>query len=259
MKSRHAVLLTLLACLSLMPRQALAGDTVLISAAMSLRSAFEQIGARLAASEDGVRTVFNFGASADLAAQIHGGAAVDVFAAADAKEMDRLDTQGELMRGTRVDFAANRVVVVVPIASAAGISVFADLTSPAIARIAIANPKTAPAGRYAEEVFAGAGVAAAVRPKLILAENVRQVLDYVGRGEVDAGVVYATDAMIRAREVRVAAVAPEGSHRPAVYPIAVLKGSTHPEAAKGFVDAVRSEAGQAILARHGFTPVPVSP
>jgi molybdate transport system substrate-binding protein len=152
-------------------------------------------------------------------------------------------------------------VVVVPTASAPGITAFAGLASPAIARIAIANPKTAPAGRYAEEVFASAGVAAAVRPKLILAENVRQVLDYVGRGEVDAGVVYATDAMTRTRDVRVAAVAPEVSHRPAIYPIAVLKGSTHPEAAKAFVGAVRSEPGQALLARHGShrSSSPVTP
>lgn len=258
MKSRFAVLLPLLAFLALAPRQASAGDAILVSAAMSLRSAFEEIGAQLAAPEGGVQTVFNFGASADLAAQIQGGAPVDVFAAADAKEMDRLDTQGALLPGTRVDFAANRVVVVVPIASAAAVAAFADLASPAIARIAIANPKTAPAGRYAEEVFASAGVAAAVRPKLIFAENVRQVLDYMGRGEVDAGVVYATDAMTRAREVKVAAVAPDGSHRPAIYPIAVLKGSAHPEGARAFVAAVRSGPGQAILARHGFAPVPLT-
>ena len=84
------------------------------------------------------------------------------------------------------------------------------------------------------------------------------MLDYVARGEVDAGVVYATDAMTRPHEVTVAAVAPAGSHRPIVYPIAVIKGSTRREAAKAFLAAVRSEAGQAILARYGFVTAPTA-
>jgi molybdate transport system substrate-binding protein len=92
----------------------------------------------------------------------------------------------------------------------------------------------------------------------VFAENVRQVLDYVARGEVEAGIVYATDALARPGEVTVAAAAPAGSHQPVVYPIAVLKGSTHPQAAMAFLDAVRSEAGQAILARHGFKPAPAA-
>ena len=163
---------------------------------MSLKSAFEEIGALYATAAGGSRPAFNFGASGDLLAQIRGGAPADVFAAAAAKDMDVLEAEGRLLPGTRVDFAANEIVLIVPAASTAGVSSFADLAKPAVARIAIVNPKTGPAGRYAEEVFASAGIADAVRPKLVLAENVRQVLDYVARGEVDAGVVYATDAAI---------------------------------------------------------------
>lgn len=246
----------LVAPLALRPRSASAADATVVCAAASLKNAFEEIGALVASTNGGARPAFNFGASGDLLAQIRGGAPADVFTAAAAKDMDTLETAGALLAGTRVDFAANEVVLVVPAASTAAVSSFAELAQPGVARVAIVNPKTGPAGRYAEEVFASAGIAGAVRPKLVLAENVRQVLDYAAREEVDAGVVYATDALTRPLAVKVAAVAPAGSHQPVVYQIAVLKRSTDVQAARLFVAAVRSTAGLAILARHGFMPAP---
>jgi molybdate transport system substrate-binding protein len=236
------------------PARAAAADAIVVSAAASLRGAFEEIGA-LAAVAGAPAPAFNFGASGELLAQIRGGAPVDVYAAASPKDMDGLEAEGGLLPGTRVDFAANTIVLIVPAAAARAVSGFADLAGPGVARVAIANPKTSPAGRYAEEVFASAGIAAAVRPRVVIAETVRQVVDYVARGEVDAGVVYATDALARPRDVKVAAAAAGGSHEPVVYPVAVLRGSTHAEAARAFVAAVRSGAGQAILSRHGFTPI----
>ena len=250
--------LFLLGTLALQTRPASAAEAVLVSAAMSLKTAFEEIGALVASASGSSRPAFNFGASGDLLAQIRGGAPADVFAAAAVKDMDTLDAEGGLLPGTRFDFAANEIVLIVPAASDSGVSSFADLARPAIARIALVNPKTGPAGRYAEEVFASAGIADLVRPKLVFAENVRQVLDYVARGEVDAGVVYATDAMTRPQEVKAVAAAPAGSHKPVVYLIAVIKGSPRPEDAKAFLAAVRSEAGQAIFARYGFKSVPAS-
>lgn len=248
----------LLVCLALWPTPAAAADTIVVSAAMSLKSAFEEIGA-LSASVAGVsRPAFNFGASGDLLAQIRGGAPVDVFAAAAVKDMDALEAGGALLPGTRIDFAANEIVLIVPAGSKAGVSSFADLVKPAVARIAMVNPTTGPAGRYAAEVFASVRITDAVRPKLVLAENVRQVLDYTARGEVDAGVAYATDALTLPQEVTVVAVAPADSHTTIVYPIAVVKGSRHQAAARAFLATVRSEAGQTILGRHGFKPVPAA-
>lgn len=251
-----SALVLLLGTLALPPCTASAAEAVLVSAAASLKSAFDEIGALYATSAGGPGASFNFGASGDLMAQIKGGAPVDVFASAAAKDMDLLDAEGSLLPGTRVDFAANEVVLVVPSASTAAVASFTDLALPVIVRIAVGNPKTVPAGRYAEEVFTSVGIAEAVHPKLVLAENVRQVLDYVARAEVDAGVVYASDAAMRQKEVTTAAVAPAGSHKPVVYPIAVLKDAPHRAAAKAFVAAVRSDAGQAILARHGFKATP---
>lgn len=237
------------------PCRAAADGPPIVSAAASLKGAFTEIGALLAAG-DARPPVFNFGASGELMAQIRGGAPVDVFASAAVKEMDTLEKEGLILAGTRSDFAANEIVAVVPVAATATVSSFADLAKPTAARIAVANPATSPAGRYAAEVFAQLGLAEALRPKLVPGETVRQVLDWVARGEVDAGIAYATDAAGRSREVRVAAAAPAGSHQPIVYPIAVLATTAHPDAARAFVAAVRSEAGQAILARHGFLPAP---
>lgn len=251
-------LVPLLGTIALPPSTTSAADAVVVSAAASLKNAFEEIGALYATSAGGPGPTFNFGASGDLTAQVKGGAPVDVFASAAAKDMDLLEAEGLLLPGTRVNFAANEVVLVVPSASTATVASFADLAKPVIPRIAIVNPKTSPAGRYAEEVFTSAGIAESVHPKLVLAENVRQVLDYVARAEVDAGVVYTTDAAIRAQEVRVASVAPSGTHKPVIYPIAVLQATPHPEAAKAFVAIVRSEAGQAILVRYGFKAVPAT-
>jgi len=248
-------LVIILGTLALPPCPASAADTVVVSAAASLKNAFEEIGALYAISAAGLSPAFNFGASGDLVVQIKGGAPVDVFAAAASKDMDALEAGGSLLPGTRADFAANEIVLVVPSTSTAMIRL-ADLTKPAIARIAVVNPKTSPAGHYAEEVFTNAGITETVRPKLVLAENVRQVLDYVARAEVDAGVVYATDAALRPKDVKIAVVAPSGSHTPVIYPIAVLKGAPHGEAAKAFVAAVNSNAGQAILARYGFKAIP---
>lgn len=251
-------LVSLAAAIGVLPSAASAAEPIVVSAAASLRNAFEQIGALYATTTGAPGPAFNFGASGDLVAQIKGGAPVDVFASAAPRDMDVLEAAGALLPTTRVDFSANEVVLVVPAAAAAGVASFADLTKPALARVSIVNPKTSPAGRYAEEVLTSAGIAAAVRPKLVLAENVRQVLDYVARAEVDAGVVYATDAALRPQEVKVAAVAPAGSHTPVVYPIAVLRGAPHAQAAQAFVAVVLSEGGQAILARYGFLAAPAA-
>lgn len=252
------VLCTLLAHLVLSPAPAAADGAILVSAAMSLRSAFEEIGALFAATTGEPRPAFNFGASGDLALQIRGGAPVDVFAAAAVGDMDGLEAASALLPQTRVDFTANAMVLVVPAAADNVANAFGDLAKPEIARIAVGNPKTSPAGRYAGEIFASTGVAATVGPKLVFAETIRQALDYVARGEVDAGVVYATDAALRLQEVKVAAAAPAESHTSIVYPIAVIEGSRRPETAKAFLAAVRSAAGQSILARYGFKPVPAA-
>ena len=234
------------------PPPATAADLT-VSAALSLKNAFQEIGPRFEQAHPGVKVLYNFGASGALAQQIKGGAPVDVFAAAALKDMDDLEAAGLLRPETRRNFAANSVVLVQPESSPGPLRAFADLAAPAIRKIAAGNPQTVPAGRYAQEVFAHFHLREAIQDKLVFAENVRQVLDYVARGEVDAGVVYRTDALTRPREVKVAAAAPPESHMPVLYPIAVLKQSHNDVAAREFVAALTRENIRAIFKKYGFT------
>lgn len=236
------------------PNEAAPGGEITVSAAASLRDAFQEIG-RVYEARTGKRISFNFGASGALQKQIEAAAPVDVFASAGAQQMNALADKSLIDRDTRRDFARNELVIVTPQTSAPQINSFPDLDLAAVRRIAVGNPRTVPAGQYAEQVFDRLGLAAKLQPKLILAEDVRQVLDYVARGEVDAGVVYRTDAQVAGSSVRVAAVAPKNSHEPILYPIAVVRESRNREAARAFVELVVGAEGQGILRRYGFGDV----
>jgi molybdate transport system substrate-binding protein len=228
---------------------------ILVSAAVSLTNAFQEIGDLFKGKQGGVRVLFNFGASGDLARQIIGGAPVDVFASASPKDMDDLDQKDLIIKGTRVNFAGNRVVLITPFRSVFPLTSFHDLTRAEVKRVAIGNPKTVPAGRYAEEVLKHFHLSDAVKDKLIFAGNARQVLDYVARGEVDAGLVYSTDALVRAKEIKSVAEAPEQSHSPLVYPIAVIKETRNEVLAKEFISLVTSREGKTVLEKYGFRTV----
>jgi molybdate transport system substrate-binding protein len=248
-------LVTAFLCLAI-PSLAFAGSTkdITVSAAISLKNAFEEIG-RLYESQYGTKCVFNFGASGDLMKQIAGGAPVDVFASAAQKDMDELGKQGLIVTATRADFAANSVVLIVPAGTKTSLKSFEGLSAVEIEKLAIGNPKTVPAGRYAEEVFSSYQILPSIKNKFIYTENVRQVLDYVARGEVDTGVVYATDAATRSKEIKIIVTAPEASHKPVVYPIAVVKGTKSEADAKAFISLVLSQEGNKILKKHGFKTV----
>ncbi len=230
-----------------------ASKEITISAAISLKNAFEELGKRYEAGHKGVKIMFNFGASCDLARQIEGGAPVDAFASASKKEMDELEMKGLVIFGSRTDFASNTVVLVVPLHTKFRIKSFTDLESKEIKKVAVGNPKTAPAGRYAEEVLQYYKIMPAVKDKLVFTENVRQVLDYVARGEVDAGIVYATDFMTRANDVGMAATAPMSSHAPIIYPFALIKGTRNKGLTKEFGSLLISVEGRKILKKYGFT------
>jgi molybdate transport system substrate-binding protein len=223
---------------------------VTVSAAASLTNAFKEIGAAFEKEHAGDKVLFNFAASDPLVQQIAKGAPVDVFASADQDAMDKADTLKLLAPGTRKNFASNSLVLIAPQGGKASLKSVADVAQPAVARITIGNPASVPVGRYAKAALEHAKLWALVEPKLILGTSVRQCLDYVARGEVDAGFVYATDAAIVKDKVMVVATVP--TETPVTYPIAVI--ATGPQAALGrqFADYVQSPAGQAVLAKYGF-------
>ncbi len=243
----HRALALLLA--SALPVAAMAADLT-VSAAASLTNAFRELAPLFETANPGTGVQLNFGASGALLQQIAKGAPADVFASADQETMDQAQKQGLVQAAQRRDFVSNALAVIVPVAAAKVPRSVADLTDPAYARIAIGLPASVPVGRYTKSVLEAANLWAAIEPKMIGANNVRQALDYVARAEVDAGFVYATDAALMPDKVRVALTVP--TTRPILYPVAPLAAAPNAAMAQRFVEFLASPAAQAVLARYGF-------
>jgi molybdate transport system substrate-binding protein len=226
-----------------------------VSAAVSLKDALEAAKPLFAQAHPGVEITFIFGSSGSLQQQIEHGAPVDVFISAAGRQMDALEAKGLVLAGTRAALFRNQLVLVIPSGASAPAS-FADLAAPATTRIAIGEPRSVPAGQYANQVLAHFGLLPALGRKLVFGKDVRQVLTYVSFGEVDAGIVYLTDAKTTDK-VKIAAEAPLDSHAPIEYPGAVMKSSPSPEAARAFLDFLRT-APEALAAFRtlGFAPAP---
>ncbi|HEY7652154.1 MAG TPA: molybdate ABC transporter substrate-binding protein [Methylomirabilota bacterium] len=233
-----------------------AAQSLTVSAAISMKDAVTEIGRGFAAARPGVTVLYNWGSSGELQKQIEAGAPIDVFISAAQLQMDELEKRRLIVPGTRRVFARNLLIVIKPADSRVDIVKAADLAEARITRIVVGNPKTVPAGQYAEESLRALGLWERVRTRLVFAENVRQALDYVARGEVDAGFVYTTDAAVRGQAVKEAFRPAEDTYRPIVYPAAVVAGARQPALARAFVELLVSREGQATLARFGFQPPP---
>lgn len=228
-----------------------AAAELLVSAAASLTNAFKTIGAEFERVHSSDKVILNFAASDVLVKQIAEGAPVDVFASADEAAMDKAVTARLIVAPTRFNFAGNRLVLALPIDSRLRFGTLEELNAKAVRRIAISQPATVPVGRYAKAVLDQARLWGPLQERFIYTQNVRQTLDYLARGEVDAGFVYATDAALMKEKVRVALEIT--TTRPVVYPIAVTTASKNGQLSRQFVELVKSVAGQSILQRFGFT------
>ncbi|MDE5833852.1 MAG: molybdate ABC transporter substrate-binding protein [Desulfovibrio sp.] len=218
-----------------------------VSAAASLKNAFDEIAGAFEKENPGIKINANYAASNPLLRQIVEGAPVDVFASADQATMNQAAEAKVLRPDTRVDFARNDLVLIVPKGSKA-IKGLEELKG--LERIAIGNPDSVPAGRYAKQALENAGLWNELNSKYVQGTNVRQVLDYIARGEADAGFVYRTDALQQKDKVDIVMVV--GGIEPVAYPIAVTETGNNPDAALKFIDFVASPKGQDILAKYGF-------
>lgn len=228
-------------------------DELIVSAAASLTNAFREVATAFEKTHPDTKVVLNLGASDILLQQIANGAPADVFASADETAMDKAVAQNAVVAGTRHDFATNSLVLIVPADSQLKVrSVRETVAMAGVKRVALGDPASVPVGRYTKAALEREGSWDAVSAKAVLANNVRQALDYVARGEVDAGFVYGTDAAVMPQKVKVAMKVP--TETPVAYPIAVVKGSTHAAEAEAFTHLVLSPQGQAILAKYGFEP-----
>lgn len=244
-------ILALCATLSLMTAAPAWSANLTVSAAASLTNAFTEMKDAFMKKHPDVSVVTNFASSNALLRQIEEGAPVDVFASADQDTMNKAAEKKLIDESTRVNFALNGLVLIVPADSGLAIKDVTDLQKDEVKKIAIGNPASVPAGRYAKDALTTAGLWDVLQPKYIMGEHVRQTLDYVARGEVEAGIVYMTDARQAGDKVRVAAVL--SGHAPVSYPIAMIAKAASPREAKAFIDFVRSGEGSAILAKYGFS------
>lgn len=246
----NKLILSILAGATLLWSAAVLAADLVVSAASSLTNAFTDIGKAYEKARPGSKVLFNFAASGQLLQQIARGAPVDVFASADQETMDRAAKRNLLVKGTRKDFVRNKLVVVVPGDAGTHLKSLEGLKADAIRRIAVANPETVPVGRYAKQSLEGVGLWDLLQPKYINTGNVRQSLDYVSRGEVDAGFVYLTDAQIMPNRLRVAFEVPLASG--ILYPVAAVKGNGNENGARDFLAFLDSEAARKILQTYGF-------
>jgi molybdate transport system substrate-binding protein len=215
---------------------------ITFSAAISLQDALMEIGAKFQTKHPEVKVNFNFGASGVLQKQIEQGAPADIFASASQQEMESLEEKGLIIKSTRTNFTRNKLVIIAPSRLTIQKLIVLD-------KITIGDPKTVPAGRYAQTFLENAKIYEMVKPKLIFAENVRQVLDYVERGEVDAGIVYFSDTI--KSNMSVSSIN-DSLYPPIVYPIAVINDSQQPAISRQFIEYIQSNDGQTILKKYGF-------
>lgn len=227
----------------------MAGE-VTVSAAASLTNAFKDVAHSFETQYPDTKILLNFGASGALLQQMSKGAPVDIFASADQETMDQAVKSGLVRADSRRDFVHNSLVLVVPEDSKVTMNNLQDLTQSGVAKVAIGNPASVPVGRYTQKALEVASLWSAIKEKAVNTQNVRQSLDYVARGEVDAGFVYATDAAVMSDKVKVAFTVP--LDEVISYPIGLTANNENNTEARRFIEYVLSPAGQAILSKYGF-------
>jgi len=229
--------------------------TLLTAAAASLQNALEEITPLFKeankSANSRVELKYNFAASGPLQQQIEQGAPIDVFISAAAQQMDTLQKKDLLLADTRKQLLTNSLVLIVPNNSTLNLTGFEQLNDTNIRKIALGEPRSVPAGKYAEEVFTKLGILEDLRPKFVYGNSVRNVLSAVESGNADAGIVYLTDAKI-SKQVKQIATADPKLHSPIVYPIAVIKSSKNQESAKAYVKFLSSNPAQDVFKKYGF-------
>ncbi|AHD07226.1 molybdate-binding lipoprotein-like protein [Paenibacillus larvae subsp. larvae DSM 25430] len=222
-----------------------------ISAAASLQDAFKEIQEKFEKEQPGIKLSFNYGASGALQKQIEQGAAADLFFSADEDKFDQLQEKGLLDPAKSKKLLANELVLVVPKGAKIKPASLQDLTKEDIKQIAIGTPESVPAGAYAKEALTDQHVWDKIQAKLVMGKDVRQVLSYVETGNVEAGLVYLTDAK-SSDKVEVAVTASEDSHTPIIYPAGMAKETKHAKEADLFLQYTQGKEAKEIFTKYGF-------
>jgi molybdate transport system substrate-binding protein len=263
--------LSVLICLCALSVPALAaegGKTVTVFAAASMTESMNQIAELYKKVAPDVTIVYNFDSSGTLKTQIQAGADCDIFISAGQRQMDQIDIAASssvntekldfVLPGSRFNIVSNQVVLIVPTGrNPKGIDSFADVVTDKVSLVALGNSDV-PVGQYSQEIYTSLGLWDKLNAmsKITFASNVKEVLVQVAANAVDCGVVYGTDAATSGGGVEIVASAPEGSHRPIVYPAAILKRVKDEAAAKAFIEFLKEEESANVFKTIGFA-IPV--
>lgn len=227
-------------------------QSILVAAAASLKNAYEdKLIPMFEEQYPGVTVEGTYDSSGKLQTQIEEGLEADVFMSAATKQMKALDDEGMIASDSIVNLLENKIVLIVPAGSDSKIDSFEKIGD--AASIALGDPESVPAGQYAKEALTNLNVWDSIQDKVSFGTNVTEVLNQVAAASADAGIVYATDAASKADQVTVVAEAPEGSlEKKVIYPVAVVKATTHEDAAKAFVDFLQTPEAIAVFESYGF-------
>lgn len=220
-----------------------------VSAAASLQDALTDLKKQYESDHKNITITYNFGGSGDLQQQISQGAPVDLFFSAAEDKFDTLVDEGEIEKNDGVDLLANDLVLVTPTENKKEIESFDDLTK--ADKVAIGTPESVPAGQYGVETLKSIDVWTKIKSKIVYAKDVRQVLTYTETNNVDAGIVYKTDALT-SDKVKIVATADDESHTPIIYPVGVIKNSKHTAEAKEFYTFLQSDDAMKVYKDYGF-------
>jgi molybdate transport system substrate-binding protein len=226
---------------------------LMVSAAKSLSDAAAELKEIYEEEHSNVTITYNFGASGTLQKQIEEGAPADIFISAGVKQMDALAEQDLIVADTRSDLLGNELVLIVK--EGIDIQDFDGLADSSITKMSIGVPETVPAGKYAKEALTNLGLWEKVESKIVYAKDVRQVLTYVETGNVDAGLVYRSDVIAAGEKAKIVAAAPADSHKPIIYPMAILKNSEQQEEAAKFLEFLQSDQAAEVFEKYGFQPL----
>ncbi len=249
------ILLLLLLMIAILPHTAAAGNrtTLPICAAMSLKDAVTALQKIYEERHPEIGLEINFASSGALQKQIEQGAPAEIFLSAGQKQMNALETQGLIVKGSRCDLLGNTLVLVVAKEKQEQIKGFDNLKEHADS-FAIGHPESVPAGRYGKQTLVSLKLWQPLEKRLVLAKNVRAVLAYVDSGNADAGLVYRTDTL-KLRSAMIAAEAPLNSHAPIIYPAALVADGRHPAEAQQFLDFLQSNEAGKVFAKYRFMPL----
>jgi molybdate transport system substrate-binding protein len=223
---------------------------IMVWAAASMKDSLTELQKTYTFKRPDIKLTITYESSGMLQQQIEQGAPADLFISAGKTQMDALEQKNLLVKGSKVDLLGNDLVLVTG-KDNSKVTSLEDLTKASVGQISIGTPESVPAGKYAQEALTNLKLWDLIEPKFVRARDVTQVLNYVETGNVDAGIVYQSDAL-GSTKVKVVAVVPESSHKPIVYPAAVISGTKNKQAAENFLKYLQSSDAQKVFVKYGF-------